>query len=335
MLLLFIATLVAKAIPLVNQNLGFVAALIFLLVPGFLLRRRGEHEADYGLGFGDWRVGFRWGAALTLVTLVGFVPMYHLWQTHVEGRQAHVSVQNYRQLGQQFYGVPERIDDGNVHVWTQGGAVHVAWMPQKAPYHLNVDTTPQLALAEHVDDFVRGEGVATIRRQGDSPQQVHLRFRNLGSPQLLMAAREDTHTLSSEHFVAGASSASWMKSRQMYAIASMGFWGMFGVLLTQIVLVAIPEEFFFRGYLQERFHKAWGRAKWTVLGLPITWGIVVSSVLFALVHVVATPHVTRLAVFFPSLLFGALREKTGGITASVFYHTACNLMVLWASVHYF
>jgi membrane protease YdiL (CAAX protease family) len=33
----------------------------------------------------------------------------------------------------------------------------------------------------------------------------------------------------------------------------------------------------------------------------------------------------RLAVFFPALLFGWLRARTGGIGASVCFHAICNV----------
>jgi membrane protease YdiL (CAAX protease family) len=43
----------------------------------------------------------------------------------------------------------------------------------------------------------------------------------------------------------------------------------------------------------------------------------------------ATVQVTaRLAVFFPALLFGWLRARTGGIGASVLFHASCNLYAL-------
>ena len=43
--------------------------------------------------------------------------------------------------------------------------------------------------------------------------------------------------------------------------------------------------------------------------------ILVTSVIFALGHVATLPYAARLAVFFPSLLFGLLRARTGGIGA--------------------
>ena len=36
-------------------------------------------------------------------------------------------------------------------------------------------------------------------------------------------------------------------------------------------------------------------------------------------------HPSRLAVFFPALVFGWLRRRTGGVGAPVVFHAACNV----------
>jgi membrane protease YdiL (CAAX protease family) len=41
-----------------------------------------------------------------------------------------------------------------------------------------------------------------------------------------------------------------------------------------------------------------------------------------------------LSVFFPSLLFGWLRARTGGIGASVFFHALCNLFAAYLARSY-
>jgi membrane protease YdiL (CAAX protease family) len=40
-------------------------------------------------------------------------------------------------------------------------------------------------------------------------------------------------------------------------------------------------------------------------------------------------------VFFPSLVFGWLRAKTGGIGAAVLFHAACNIFSAYLSAGYF
>ncbi|MGD8858971.1 MAG: MrtC family glutamic-type intramembrane protease [Myxococcales bacterium] len=97
-------------------------------------------------------------------------------------------------------------------------------------------------------------------------------------------------------------------------------------LLSQLLVVALPEEAFFRGYLQGRLTDARPRRVRVLraeLSLPALLG---TSALFALIHFAVDLNPTRLAVFFPSLLFGWLRELRGGIGAAVGFHALCNLL---------
>jgi membrane protease YdiL (CAAX protease family) len=92
----------------------------------------------------------------------------------------------------------------------------------------------------------------------------------------------------------------------------------------QLLVVAFPEEAFFRGFLQGELDALWkGRVR--VLGADIGWGMVVSAAVFAVGHVLTSPHPARLAVFFPALVFGWLRARTGGVGAGTAFHAACNL----------
>lgn len=96
--------------------------------------------------------------------------------------------------------------------------------------------------------------------------------------------------------------------------------------LTQIVVVALPEEMFFRGYLQGRLEDAYPLRR-RVLGANLSlpaW--LVQAVLFGLLHFVVDLHPARLAVFFPALLFSWITSRRGGIGAAVFVHAFCNLL---------
>ncbi|MDD9936978.1 MAG: MrtC family glutamic-type intramembrane protease [Myxococcales bacterium] len=95
--------------------------------------------------------------------------------------------------------------------------------------------------------------------------------------------------------------------------------------LSQVLVIALPEEAFFRGYLQTRL--AEGRRRVKVLGAELSLPVLVlTSALFALIHFAVDPHPARLAVFFPALVFGWLRELRGGIGAAVFFHALSNLL---------
>ncbi len=98
----------------------------------------------------------------------------------------------------------------------------------------------------------------------------------------------------------------------------------FDVVAGQFVVIALPEEAFFRGYLQTELERAWP-AKVRVLGADLGLGWIVSAALFAVGHYLTIQSPSRLAVFFPALAFGWLRQKTGGIGAGVVFHALCNL----------
>lgn len=107
----------------------------------------------------------------------------------------------------------------------------------------------------------------------------------------------------------------------------------------QLVIIALPEEAFYRGYLQSRLDEAmpgfgWRRDPSTnvpvprrlrVFGTSIGPALLVTSLVFALGHFATIREPARLAVFFPSLLFGWLRHRTKGIGAGLAFHAMCNV----------
>ncbi|NRA33999.1 MAG: CPBP family intramembrane metalloprotease [Polyangiaceae bacterium] len=95
-------------------------------------------------------------------------------------------------------------------------------------------------------------------------------------------------------------------------------------LLGQLLVVAVPEEMFYRGYLHGALDKL-HPPRWRIFGAQIGPSLLIASAIFALGHVITEPHPNRLAVFFPALLFGWMRARTGGIGAAVIFHAFCNL----------
>jgi membrane protease YdiL (CAAX protease family) len=111
-----------------------------------------------------------------------------------------------------------------------------------------------------------------------------------------------------------------------------GRWPMFDTgfaeqVLVQVVVVALPEELFFRGYLLHLLERAIPprRRLW---GGGIGWALVISAALFALIHLPKDGDPRALATFFPGLLFGWMRSATGSILASTVTHAASNLFVV-------
>lgn len=96
--------------------------------------------------------------------------------------------------------------------------------------------------------------------------------------------------------------------------------------LVQVVVVALPEELFFRGFLlhllEQRFPP-----KRRICGGGVGLALVISAAAFALVHLPKDGDPRALATFFPALLFGWMRSATGSILASTVTHGAANILV--------
>jgi len=104
--------------------------------------------------------------------------------------------------------------------------------------------------------------------------------------------------------------------------------------LTQVLVVAIPEEVFFRGYLLSRFEARWPSGKrW--LGVRLGWPLVLSSVLFGVGHFLVDFQPMRLAVVVPGFVFGYLRLRSGSVAAGALFHALCNLLAELLHESYF
>jgi membrane protease YdiL (CAAX protease family) len=99
-------------------------------------------------------------------------------------------------------------------------------------------------------------------------------------------------------------------------------------ILTQLLMVALPEEVFFRGYLQNK------------LGNNIR-GVIIVSLLFALGHFITlclggghNIAICSQAVltFFPSLVMGYLYLKTKTLWASIIFHFFANIVHIAVSL---
>lgn len=98
--------------------------------------------------------------------------------------------------------------------------------------------------------------------------------------------------------------------------------------LAELVVVALPEELFFRGYVQGRLDDAWPPSR-KLFGAPIGRGYWLQAVLFALGHYLVQFEPQMLTRFFPALVFGWMYARTRSILASTLFHAACNLLMAW------
>ena len=95
--------------------------------------------------------------------------------------------------------------------------------------------------------------------------------------------------------------------------------------VVQWLVVGLPEELFFRGFLLAKLEQRFP-PKRRVLGGGIGLALVLSALAFALIHLPKEGDPRALATFFPGLLFGWMRSATGSILAPTITHGASNIL---------
>lgn len=113
--------------------------------------------------------------------------------------------------------------------------------------------------------------------------------------------------------------------------AQAGVLGFYAI--SQLLLVAFPEEFFFRGYMQEHLSEIFV-VNQKILGVNFGMPQVLTSLVFALSHSFITVQWWHILIFFPSLVFAWLKEKTGTIWAGAMFHATCNVFSFWVALSY-
>ena len=111
-------------------------------------------------------------------------------------------------------------------------------------------------------------------------------------------------------------------------------WALLEWMATQLIVVALPEELFYRGFLLYHLEKALP-PKRRFLGGGIGWALVISAALFAVVHLPKNGDPRDLATFFPGLMFGWMRSATGSILASTVVHASSNILIRMLSLSLF
>lgn len=95
--------------------------------------------------------------------------------------------------------------------------------------------------------------------------------------------------------------------------------------LVPVVFYPLVEEVVFRGLLQELVHEYISHHS---LGL-ISVANLVTSVAFTAMHFIYHAPLWAALVFFPSLVFGFFKDRTGRLTAPILLHIFYNAGFLW------
>ncbi len=102
--------------------------------------------------------------------------------------------------------------------------------------------------------------------------------------------------------------------------------GFFEMAASHLLVVALPEEVFYRGYLMGRLDDIFPPSV-PLLGARVGWSLPLQAVLFALGHFLVDFNPGRLMVFFPALAFGWLKAKRRSLGAPVLFHAASNIFM--------
>ncbi len=295
----------ATGVPLVAENLVGLVGLAFLYLPLRALAWRRESPVDYGVTTRGGVVGLKVATLTTLALIVPFTLGYHLFHGVFLGRPPSFAADRLRRFSEPLEGRPVNAEQGaRLHLFVEGDRL-VALAGRDypgSPVELELDSAPCRLEA--------GERCATIVQRGGA-----LRVR---------AAREAPTLHLGRHEV-----------RAMPPIeARHGFAWWWTFVLIQLGLVALPEEVLYRGYLQPKLDQRFAQ-RWWVLGAQVGPGLFITAALFAVGHMAIEPGPYRLAVFFPALLFGWLRARTGSILAPVIVHAAANLLIRAVSSFYY
>lgn len=338
--LTFALALVQLAIPALAGYMQVGLAVVLLQVPTSMLKRFGVDERAIGLAFGPLGRALRAAGLTVLVVFPVFVLGFHLVHTQLLGYHADWDPAHLARFDEALEGPPADVCDrarADAVAWVGGDKL---WFvpPAGARLEVRLELSPPPQGVRAVScaagrgaearqlftgDLARGTplppGVGLLVPLGGADRfalQVREGGRDLPAARLRLG--KDGAEADDDGVVAGSRSAWWLLT---YVIVHLG-------------LVALPEEWFFRGYLQTRLDTLLGRPR-RLLGADVGWGLVLAALAFALLHPILLPGFHRLLVFFPALLFGWLRARTGAIGASVLVHALSNVLLAVVSRMYF
>jgi membrane protease YdiL (CAAX protease family) len=320
-------TLMQGAVGWIRGYITTIVAFAFIFLPMELLHRRGLEPADFGIHSRQRFRAVRNALLVMGVCFPAYAIGYHVWQTQWLDRELAIAEARYDQWPSTVQDPPrlQAVAPGDVWFFTTPDRLWLNW-------HLPKGQRFEARLTSDAPMRAQGKGTRLIENgatvRGSASGRVA--FKTKGST-IRLEAKADGTLLPAERLRLGTA---LVRADGNPFEAERSYWWLFNLIMLQLLLVALPEELFYRGYLQTRLDGMVGRER-MVFGVSVNvTSIVLTSALFALGHIITIWHPARLAVFFPSLIFGWMRRATGGILAPILFHAACNLLVDILSLHY-
>lgn len=320
--------LLALAFPVLSGLLQGLLAFLLFLIPSWVLKGSGKTIDDMRVDLGPWSRTLLVSGLCMLLVYPLFALGFHGFHTQFSGATADWGIAGLERFEESLLDAPQvpcASERPAAQAWVAGEGLWVL-APTDRALEVDLGSTPSTVRRARCRDGVPHAGPARSRDGGvvnvaagagmwvslKGESEFSLGIQSLGQAlphdQLLTGARAEPASEDGE--LSGSRDWTWILA---YLIVHLG-------------IVALPEEWFFRGYLQTRLDQRWGTPR-RFLGADLGWGFIVSALWFALLHPILLPGVHRLLVFFPALLFGYLRARTGNIGAAVVIHATSNLLL--------
>lgn len=332
-----VTLLVTGGLALLQLSVGWIrgyvlaiAAMVFMYLPLEVLHKKGIDPADFGIHRRDFLRALKNALLVSVIVFPAYSVGFHVWQTSWLNRDLKPAELRLDHWPLEIQDPPKarQLSEGEVRVYSVDDEFRLRWkLPpgQKFEAHVSSedDITPTVGRPSRVDKS------GSLSYERGSHGQVGFR---VSGPNIELGIKAGGDRLPAERLRLGTTLS---RADEMPYKADRNYWWIINLLLVQFLLVALPEELFYRGYLQSRLDQVFAGEERTVMGVSVNLkSILITSALFAIGHIITIPSPARLAVFFPSLVFGWMRKATGGIVAPLIFHAICNLFVEFASLLY-
>ncbi len=325
-----------QVLPSIGSLSQGLLAVALLFIPSFVLRKKAIHIDDLGVAMSPWRPTLTLATVTMLVVFTLFALGYHFFQTQMREAIGMGPNRHTDYTWDHLYEYDENLKSTPTDACRRAAPGVIAWVDGKSnrlwivgpPRHaVSLELTPQVPSARLVtcadDGKITASGKTPLRkgwlRAGRHRRGLMVPLGNL--ERFSAHVRLDNLPLPHEHLRVGRD---LVPTTTLTGERSVGW--LFIFVLVQLILVAFPEEWFFRGYLQTRIDQ-WLGTRWKILGAELGWGWLLAAAAFACLHPILIPGPHRLLVFFPALLFGWLRARGGNIGPAVIVHASSNVLL--------
>lgn len=326
------------------QLVAAAAAFYFVYVPRWLLDREGTPLDRMGLYTHDWKRQIGWALAVGAVVFPLFAAGYHVLSTQWLDREARWQSYPWHSWDEELEGrPPDLLAPAPLRVWAERDILQVFWhagSDESVVLSLDFDGPPARVWETYLEDgalwfrdptprsptklsYTEGTQIRVASRgtrglRIDPGPARNLTVRAVRGSAEIPAAQVQL----GRHGVA--------KSKMTYS-ASLWWW--LWLVAVHLLVVAVPEEVFYRGFVQSRLDQL-HPPRFRLFGARIGPGLLYAAVLFGFGHVLIQFDPTRFEVIAPALLFGWLRNRTDSVLAPALVHAGSNVLLEFVSRAY-